>query len=154
MLTLKFKKVHPGAKLPTYATAGSACFDFHAMVEDGCLTDAAVRVSLGVPQTIRTGLKVEVPPGHVLLIFSRSGHGFNHNVRLANCVGVIDSDYRGEILVKVTKDNDVGRPNHIVKHGDRIAQGMVVPVPSSYIVEVDELSETVRGGKGFGSTGN
>lgn len=86
-----------------------------------------------------------------MLIYSRSGHGFKHGVRLANAVGVIDSDYRGEVQVKLV--NDGGMPFYVNK-GDRIAQAMLVPVQQFQLAEVEDLSETARGAGGFGSTGS
>src|SRR5690606_14138784 len=104
-----------------------------------------VEVNDGRPVTFATGLAFEVPPGWVMLIFSRSGHGFNSNTRLANCVGVIDSDYRGEVKVKLTSDGGFLK----VYDGDRIAQAMLVPAVAVQLVEVDKLSATDRGEGGF-----
>jgi dUTP pyrophosphatase len=150
MMELKFKKMYPDVQLPEYATEGSACFDIKA-----CMArDEEVWMFRG-PRVISTGLMVEVPVGHVLLIFSRSGHAFNHSTRLANCVGVIDSDYRGEIKIKMQRDfisEDDGALT--IRHGDRIAQGMLVEISKVQIKEVGELSETARGAGGFGSTGS
>lgn len=103
-----------------------------------------------VAATFDTGLAFEIPPGWVMLIFSRSGHGFKSQTRLANCVGVIDSDYRGQVSVRLTVDAGGGLS---VAHGDRIAQAMLVPIPRVELIEVDELSDTERGAGGFGSTG-
>jgi dUTP pyrophosphatase len=133
------KRLHPDAKLPTYGSAGAACFDLSTV--HGGEVDGS--------KTFRTGLAFEVPADHVMLVFSRSGHGFNHDVRLANCVGVIDSDYRGEVQVRLTADN---RPYNVMQ-GDRIAQAMVLPVQQMVFVEVDEMGATERGTGGFGSTG-
>lgn len=141
---MKVKRLTHGAKMPQYQTAGAACFDIHADVECGQVATETGSITIG------TGLAFEVPPGNVLLIFSRSSQGFRDNTRLANCVGVIDSDYRGEVRVKLTRD-DGGEI--IVVHGDRIAQGMLVPINRMDLVEVGELSETERGEGGFGSTG-
>lgn len=135
-MKLKVRKLDPGAVIPSFATDGSAAFDLVATKREG--------------QLFKTGLAFEVPPGHVMLIFSRSGMGFNDNTRLANCVGVIDSDYRGEVKVKLTRDDD--RPLD-ARSGDKIAQGVVIKLPKIELVEVDELSETARGENGFGSTG-
>lgn len=153
-MKLKVKALHPGAIVPQYATDGAACFDLHARMEkpweEGEVSYA--QVNPGTPTVIRTGLAFEIPDGYVMLIFSRSGHGFKNDIRLANCVGVIDSDYRGEVQVKLTNDNSDG--NFLtVKHGDRIAQAMIVPVERVELVQVDELSSTERGEGGFGSTG-
>jgi len=144
MIDVKFEKLHEDAQVPTYATDGSGCFDFYACTYG--LKTCAESVTIG------TGIAVEIPAGHVLLIFSRSGHGFKNDVRLANCVGVIDSDYRGEIMVKLRKDSiDINTLN--INHGDRIAQGMMIPFQKVQFVEVENLIDTERGTGGFGSTG-
>ena len=154
-MKLKVKKLHQSAKLPTYATKGAACFDLYAATVDGKFAVPS-EVHNGYPVTCGTGLAFEIPAGHVMLIFSRSGHGFKNDTRLANCVGVIDSDYRGEVAVKLTCDQDDGpiewRPL-LVRPGDRIAQAMIIPVPAIGLELVDELSDTARGAGGFGSTG-
>ncbi len=143
-MKLKIKKLHPDAVVPQYQTAGAACFDLHA-VSDGYVDDIAHPNC-----TFPVGLAFEVPEGHVMLIFSRSGHGFNKDVRLANCVGVIDADFRGPVSVKLTADIQgcLG-----VKVGDRIAQAMIVPIPRVEFEVVEELTTTERGTGGFGSTG-
>lgn len=141
MTQVKIKRLCPEATVPTYATDGSGCFDLYA---------ADVNGNPDAP--IPTGLVFEVPEGHVMLVFSRSGHGFKHNTRLANCVGVIDSDYRGELMVKLHRDSGSGEML-TVRSGDRIAQAMVVPIPRVQFQEVAEVSSTVRGTGGFGSTG-
>lgn len=141
-MELKYKRLHPDAIAPRYATAGAACFDIAALHN--------AHVTPINPAIISTGLSFEIPPGHVMLVFSRSGHGFKHGVRLANCVGVIDSDYRGELMVKLTSDD--GQLMQVFA-GDRIAQAMIVPLPSVTLVEADELGKTERGTGGLGSTG-
>jgi dUTP pyrophosphatase len=133
-------------KAPEYATDGSGCFDIFA-IEHGA-------VGLTKQTYIfRTGLIPEIPEDWVLLLFSRSGHGFKHDTRLANCVGVIDSDYRGEIKVKLTADSC---GHFSIAEGDAIVQGLLVPAPKwSIQLILDqriELSETNRGANGFGST--
>ena len=143
--TLKVKRLHPDAQIPQYQSAGAACFDLHAVM------DATAIVSGASPLTVRTGLAFEIPAGHVLLVYSRSGDGFNRNVRLANCVGVIDSDYTGEVQVKLTGDYSAMMT---VEPGQRIAQAMLLTLPDVTIEEVFELAETERGANGFGSTGN
>ena len=139
---LRVKLLSESALLPVYATEGAACFDLHA-------TD-----TLGVPagraRAVPTGLAFEVPADHVMLVFSRSGHGFKNGVRLSNSVGVIDSDYRGEVQVKLHNDSAT---DFIVAHGDRIAQAMILPVARFELVQADELSDTARGAGGLGSTG-
>ncbi|MEN9887220.1 MAG: hypothetical protein RL758_1798 [Pseudomonadota bacterium] len=155
-MKLKIKKLDPAAQLPRYATEGAACFDLHALAVDD-LRHTGSHVEIGQPVLCRTGLSFEVPAGHVMMIFSRSGHGFTHGIRLANCVGVIDSDYRGEVMVKLTQDpvfdEVMDELSAFIKPGDRIAQAMLVALPSAELVEVDELEATDRGSGGFGSTG-
>lgn len=144
-MDLKIMLLRAGAKLPVYATPGAACFDLHADLGD-CDTSHSGTGSM----VVGTGLMVEIPEGYVMLLFSRSGHAFSKNTRLANCVGVIDSDFRGEVMVKLTRD-DGG--SIAVEQGERIAQAMVLPVPNVNFVEASELSETARGKGGLGSTG-
>ena len=145
-MKLRILKLHPDAKVPTYATDGAAAFDLHALHFEG----EPIRVMHRAPYTFDTGLAFEVPTGYVMLIFSRSGHGFNNDARLANCVGVIDSDYRGEVRVRMTSD---GNRDLIVHDGDRIAQAMLVPIPRVTFEVAEQLSITERGENGFGSTG-
>lgn len=141
-MKLKVVKMFEDVKLPEYATEGSACFDIYSrdLVGAGNLTE-----------TYSTGLKFEIPENHVMLVFSRSGHGFNKDIRLANCVGVIDSDYRGELKVKLTCDDPDAQFVNVAQ-GERIAQGMVIPYQQVVFVESETLSETARGECGFGST--
>lgn len=141
-MQIKIKKLHHNAQIPTYATDGSAAFDFYA-------TNSVMLFPEG-SGIINTGISIEVPDGFVLLLFSRSGHGFKNGIRLSNCVGVIDSDYRGEIKLSLTNDN-VQR-NYLVEAGERVAQGMVVPIPMVSFIPSDDLSHTERGSGGFGST--
>jgi dUTP pyrophosphatase len=142
MIELKVKKLDGKAILPKYATDGAGCFDIHSTT--------AGFVSENQTMVFSTGLSFEIPDGFVMLVFSRSGHGFKNNVRLSNCVGVIDSDYRGELKVKLTSDTD---GSIVVERGDRIAQAMIIPFPKVNLVVVDELSKTDRGAGGMGSTG-
>lgn len=141
-MQLKIKKLHADAQLPTYGTADAACFDLYA------LTDVSVPSSSSA--AVKTGLAIEVPPGHALMVYSRSGHGFKNGIRLSNTTGIVDSDYRGEVMVKLHNDSTT---DFQVRAGDRIAQGMVIPVPKCSFEEVTELSDTARGTGGFGSTG-
>lgn len=143
MLQLKIKRLSPDAIIPRYATAGAACLDLHTISAD--------TVAPGMACELRTGLAVELPANHVMLVYSRSGHGFKYGVRLVNCTGVIDSDYRGEIVIKLRNDGAVPLA---INRGDRIAQAMVLPVPSVKLIEADELSTTERGAGGLGSTGD
>lgn len=159
---MRFKKIHPDAVVPKYATPGSARIDLVAVGIDGLpielskefqargYRDGSVEIPPGSVGHFNTGLAFEVPVGHVMLVFSRSGHGFIHGVRLCNCVGVIDCDYRGEVQVKLRND---GALPFKVRNGDRIAQALLVPTPRVELEEVEELSGTERGTGGFGSTG-
>lgn len=149
-MKIKVKKMRSDAIIPTYATEGSACFDIHAVGLPGQPCWQGTMFPAGASETFATGLAFEIPPGYVMKVFSRSGHGFKNGVRLANCVGIIDSDYRGELMVKLHNDGDVG---FMVKPGDRIAQAIIEPAPQVEFQESNELSSTSRGTGGFGSTG-
>ena len=140
---LNIKRISDTAILPKKATKGAACFDLHADILE------PIWITQANPCVISTGLIFEVPEGYALMLYSRSGHGFKHNVRLANAVGVLDSDYRGAAKIKLTADNE----SYQVIPGERIAQAMLIPLPEYEIVEVDELSLTERGAGGFGSSG-
>lgn len=148
-MKISVKKLNPNAILPRYATDGAACFDLH------CCAPDTVPLLMGQDAhsaTFPTGLAFEIPQGHVMLVYSRSGHGFKHGLALANCVGVIDSDYRGELMVRLS--TAPGNVPLAIGHGDRIAQAMILPLPAVELVEVDELTDTARGEGGFGSTGS
>ena len=142
-MNIKVKPLSALAQMPAYATAGSACFDI-ATIDDN------VDVGPGSSAVLRTGLSFEIPSGHVMMVYSRSGHGFKNGVRLANSVGVIDSDYRGELMVKVHNDS---RARFSISCGDRIAQAMIVPVQQVEFEAAEDLTNTARGVGGFGSTG-
>ncbi len=146
-MQLKIKKLHPEAIVPKYATPGSACFDLHAV-------DCAQQhpVYYGAGHTFRTGLAFGIPKDHVMLVFSRSGHGFKNGVRLSNCTGIIDQDFVNEVKVSLSVNNPNGDVLR-VNPGDRIAQAMVIPVEQVQFLEVDELQATERTG-GMGSTGS
>lgn len=141
-MKVKIEQMHKDARTPTYATPGAAAFDLYA-VEDR-------EVSAYATAVIRTGLGFEIPEGHVMRVYSRSGHGFKHGVRLVNSVGVIDSDYRGEVMVGLKND---GPTMMWVRQGDRIAQAIIEPVERIDFEWSDELSSTERGTGGMGSTG-
>lgn len=141
-MDIKIKRLDKSVPMPEYATDGAAAFDLRAD-RDGV-------VFAGSHETFGTGLAFEVPEGYALLIYSRSGHGFKNQVRLSNCVGVIDSDYRGEVSVQLFNDGSMFLN---VKRGDRIAQAILTKVERATFTEVDLLSETERGTGGFGSTG-
>lgn len=135
------KRLSDMAQLPKYATDGAGAFDIVATGRD---VD-------GDTATYSTGLSFEIPQGYVMKVYSRSGHGFRDGIRLANCTGIIDSDYRGELKVKLQYDGD-GRADW-PRVGDRVAQAMILPIPDIEFEEVEELAATARGDGGFGSTG-
>lgn len=148
-MELKIKALSPkiGREIPApfYATPGSAAMDLHACV------DEAVTIPAGGRAVIPTGLAIALPSADfVALVFARSGLGIKHGVAPANCVGVIDSDYRGEVMVGLQNS---GKEDYTVSPGDRIAQLMITPVVQAQLRLVDELDETERGAGGFGSTG-
>lgn len=146
-ISVRVKRLHPEAQLPVYGTDGAGAFDIYSAPDTQRINVASCN-----PVAVKTGLAFAIPKGYVMLVFSRSGTGFKNDTRLANCVGVIDSDYRGELMVKLTRDPaqsgllSVG-PN------ERIAQGIVVPFPRVEFEVEEELDETERGEGGFGSTG-
>ena len=145
-MKLNFKLLNQHAIVPTYATDGSGAFDFYVPKNQPThvLEDTLI---------LNLGIAFEVPPGHVLFITGRSGMAFKHDVRLANCLGVIDSDYRDSVAVKLTRDLFDSESTYLAIYpGDRIAQGFILPVPKVEFVQVEELSTTDRSG-GFGSTG-
>lgn len=139
---LKIKLLTDTAKMPFYGSEGAAAFDVTT-------THCGV-IQPGLAVTFSTGLAFEIPKGYYLEVVSRSGHGFNHSLRLANCVGVIDSDYRGELKVRIHND---GNYPYNVKAGERVAQCILKKYEVAQFEVVDELSSTERGEGGFGSTG-
>lgn len=141
---MKVKKLREDAIVPTRASKGAAAFDLY-----WCPSEFAREVANNV--ILETGVAFEIAEGWVGLVFSRSGHGFNYGVRLANCVGVIDQDYRGEVKVKLVTDENNKRLT--LRYGSRIAQIVFVPYFTCGLELVDELDETTRASGGFGSTG-
>lgn len=141
-MQVKIKKLHNNAVIPQYAKAGDAGMDLVATeVIDG----------YGFSVTYGTGLAMEIPEGFVGLVFPRSSIR-KYDLSLTNCVGVIDSGYRGEIQATFRKE--AGIPSKRYEVGDKIAQMIILPYPSIQFIETDELSDTERGEGGFGSTGN
>lgn len=145
MLNVLVKRLHPAAKLPVRGSAEAACFDLHIV---GYATD-------NYGWVVHTGLAVALPPGYGMLILPRSGLGANLGLTLRNGTGVIDSDYRGEILIKLNMgfEHRAMEIAEALKMGNRIAQAMIIQLPEIQMKEVDELPDTVRGTGGFGSTG-
>ena len=141
---LKLKRLRSSARIPENATPGSAGYDLCADLDAPAVIPP--RATLKVP----TGLAMAIEPGYAGFVFARSGLGIKHGIVPANCVGVIDSDYRGEVLVGLYNHTDTP---FTVQPGDRIAQLVLLPVHTPAVQEVDELDETSRGAGGFGSTG-
>lgn len=137
-MEIKIKKLHPDAVIPKYANPGDAGMDLTAVdvsTDYGCLT-------------YHTGLAIEIPRWHVGLLFPRSSV-YKGRQMLTNCVGVIDSGYRGEVMLKYTL-SPTGNDYEI---GDRVGQLIILPHPKVHFIEVDELTPTKRGKGGYGSTG-
>jgi dUTP pyrophosphatase len=138
-LSVRFKKLHPDAVTPTYAKDGDAGLDLTAIRES---------TNVGLPFIeYGTGISVEIPRGYVGLIFPRSSVSKLEDFYLKNSVGVIDSGYRGELMLRFNKSFSS------YKVGDKIGQLIILPYPTIYLEEVEELSNTERGEGGFGSTG-
>ena len=138
------KKLRPGAALPAYGSAGAAGADLTA-----CL-DAPVTIEAGQTAFIPTGIALEVPEGCAGLVYARSGMACKQGLAPANKVGVIDSDYRGEIMVAL---HNHGSSPRTIEPGQRIAQLLITPVLVPAYEEADTLSDTARDADGFGSTG-
>lgn len=144
-INVKIKKLRAEAVIPQYATAGSAACDLTACIEESEVVMPHCTIK------IPTGVAIAPERNDVVgLIYSRSGMGVKHGIALANSVGVIDSDYRGEIVVVLVNHSD--KP-YTVNPGDRIAQLIFAPVYTALFTETDLLDDTVRGTGGFGSTG-
>lgn len=143
-MVVEVSKVYKDALIPRKQTQGSAGFDlrFHGV--------SNVLIEPHDTALLETGLRIAIPEGHVGLIFARSGLAVKKGLAPANKVGVIDSDYRGEIMVALHNDSNYAE---VVEPNDRIAQIVFVKLPDVEFTEVSELSETDRGYGGFGSTG-
>lgn len=138
------KKLRPNAKLPTYGSEFAAGADLYACLEEP--------VTIQPQETVKipTGIAMEIPMGYVGLVYGRSGLACKRNLAPANKVGVVDCDYRGELLVFL---HNHGTVPQTVEPGERVAQMVLTPYLTAEFFETEELSETVRGTGGFGSTG-
>ncbi len=143
-MKINIKKLNEKAIIPTYGSAYSAGADLYA------LTDEEVVIQPGQTAFIHTGLATEIPEGYVGLVYARSGLACKQGLAPANKVGVIDSDYRGELVVALFNQSGEAKT---VKYGDRIAQLVIAPYLKCEFIESEELSDTTRGAGGFGSTG-
>ena len=141
---INIKKINPDAIIPTYGSTDAAGADLYA-----CL-DENVSIAPGETFLVKTGLSMEIPVGFAGLIYARSGLSTKKGLAPANKVGVIDSDYRGEIMVPLYNQSNIPQT---ISSGERIAQMVIPPFIQGVFSEVDDLSSTARGEGGFGSTG-
>ena len=144
MTVLKIEKLPHNRILPEYKTEGAAGMDLCAAIEEPIELKPLER------KLIPTGLKIELEHGFEAQIRPRSGMSIKHGITLINAVGTVDADYRGEIKVVLHNDSEYVRE---IKPGERVAQMIVMPYPKVSFIEVEELSDTVRGESGFGGTG-
>lgn len=142
---MRIKKLHEKAVVPHYATEGSAGLDLTVISDEDTII-----IPYQSTMLCRTGLSFEIPKGYVGLIYIRSSIGSKLDLVLSNQVGVIDSDYRGEVMLPL---RNLGRSARVINSGTRIAQMVITPINQVDIEITDELSETKRGVGGFGSTG-
>lgn len=138
---VKIKKLNTNAKVPTRGSEEAAGYDLYSNSDVEIRPEGTIKVN--------TGIAMEIPKGYFGAIYARSGLATKEGLRPANCVGVIDSDYRGEIIVALHNDSNIVR---VVEKGERIAQIVIMPYLSVEFEEVDNLDETKRGNGGFGST--
>lgn len=143
-MNVKIKRLNKLAKIPTRGTAESAGYDLYAA------TDKDIQIPPHSNVKIGTGIAMSIPNGFFGGIFARSGVATKRNMRPSNCVGIVDSDYTGEIIVSIHNDSTETKT---IQRGERIAQLVIVPYLSVIFDEVNELDETDRGDGGFGSTG-
>ena len=144
-MQLKIKKLRDSARIPCRATDGAAGMDLYACI------DADITLAPQQLAVVPTGIAIELPDnGCAAFLYARSGLGVKHGICLANGVGVIDSDYRGEVCVGLCNVSD--KP-YVIAPGERVAQMVIAPVLTPEVEEVGELSDTQRGSGGFGSTG-
>lgn len=141
----KINKKRKNAIIPERATPGSAGFDLYACIDED------LTLSPGQSTLIPTGIAIELPNNNTAaFIFARSGLATKHGISLSNGVGVVDSDYRGEIYVGL---RNFSSNEYVIQKNERIAQMIIMPIISSSLIEVSSLNDTVRGNGGFGSTG-
>ena len=143
-MKVNIKKLDDKAKLPTYGSEYAAGADLYA-----CLSED-MAIAPGETKMVHTGIAMELPMGYVGLVYARSGLASKRGLAPANKVGVIDCDYRGELMVALHNHGDVVQ---VITDGERIAQLVIAPYITAEFTQADELSDTVRGVGGFGSTG-
>ena len=146
-MNVKIKKLHSEAIIPTFGSQEAAGCDLYANLtaEGGSIT-----IIPGTSYFVKTGLAMAIPKGYGGFLYARSGLACKRGLRPANCVGVIDSDYRGELIVCIYNDS---MEDQTINHGERIAQLVIAPYLRPTFVETDDLDDTERGAGGFGHTG-
>lgn len=142
--TVRIKKLNDNAKIPTYGTEFAAGADLYACIDD------VTTIKSGETKLIKTGIALEVPVGYAGLIYARSGLASKKGLAPANKVGVVDSDYRGEVMVALHNHSSEDKT---IEPNERIAQFVIAPYLKAEFEEVDNLDDTTRGSGGFGSTG-
>lgn len=142
---VRIKKLDEKAVIPSYGSEYAAGFDLYAVLDED------VTIKSGETYLVHTGLAMEIPIGYAGMIFARSGLATKKGLAPANKVGVVDSDYRGEVMVAL---HNHSLEDQVISHGERIAQMVIMPFYKADFLEVDELNDTTRGSGGFGSTGS
>lgn len=146
-MKVKIKKINDKAIIPSRGSSSAAGYDLYAVTD---MSDESLVIEAGKTVKVKTGLSMEIPEGYFGAIYPRSGLSTKQGLRLANCVGVVDPDYRGEVMVALYNDsNDM----QTITSGERIAQIVITPYLPVEFEEVDELNDTERSTGGFGSTG-
>ncbi len=145
MTNVKIKLLRENSMLPKYATEGAAAFDLV------CASDTPIEIKKGERKLIPTGIAISIPADRVAIISARSGLSFKKGITASNGIGVIDSDYRGEIFFSAA---NISGEDYTVMPGERVAQMMIMPVERACFAVCESLDETERGEGGFGSTGN
>ncbi len=141
---VRYQKLDPRAVEPTYGSDAAAGADLYAVL------DAPLTIEAGQTVLVHTGIAMEIPRGYAGMIFARSGLATKRGLAPANKVGVVDADYRGEIMVAL---HNHGTQTQTIEHGERVAQLVLMPFLTAAFCQAEELTDTVRGEGGFGSTG-
>ena len=149
MIKVKIVKLSADVDLPARGSDGAGCYDVKAYIAEGTRR-YGITMCPGDSHIFNTGLRFEIPAGYTMMAYSRSGHGFKNDVCLTNSVGIIDNDYRGEMMCKLINHSD---ELFVVRHGDKICQIRLERNIDMYFAIVESLGNTCRGTRGFGSTG-
>lgn len=146
-MEVRIRKLNGSAIIPTFGSEEAAGCDLYAnLAPEG----GSVTIAPGTTFFVKTGIAMEIPKQHAGFIYARSGLASKRGLRPANCVGVVDSDYRGEVMVALYNDSQT---EQTINHGERIAQMVIGPYLRPKFVDVDNLTDTERGAGGFGHTG-